>query len=108
MGHLKRRLLFYGLSISAYSSPLLMIISLATNYWLFSSEKITGQQILTKETTVHTTTLSPVSNSTNSTRKVPVKPLDVYYEPLDHIEASYGLWEMCRITGKLSKDLIIF
>jgi len=123
MGRLKHRLLFYGLSFSAYFSPIVMIISILTNYWLFSVERITnnGQSdttITTKPTTTTTTTTLnsqhltmntthsihiqittfSQSNSTStisSTRKT--------YESLGYIEASYGLWQVCKIMGKFSR-----
>jgi hypothetical protein len=123
MSRLRYRLLFYGLSLTAYLSPLLMIISLATNYWLFSSEKITGSQRFSTfpnpQTTTTTTIISSLfvtsesrsessfrtfykSNSTHfltsirtSTTTIPIN----YYPPTDYIEANYGLWRMCRIAG---------
>lgn len=51
MVQLKLRLLFYNLSFSAYSSPLLMIIALATNYWLYSTELVKEPKLSPKKTT---------------------------------------------------------
>jgi hypothetical protein len=74
MGRIKESFLFCGLTSSAFISPILMIISLTTNYWLFSREKVIIAQSV------------PVSING--------------YLPLDFIEANYGLWKMCKITGK--------
>lgn len=110
MGELKNRLLFYGLSISAYISPMLMIISIMTNYWLFSTEKITlSPQAAREKVSMATTTpqsqATPFHNSNmsmstlNKARVDTTTVVSLYYTPLDSIEASYGLWRMCRVIG---------
>ena len=116
MGRLKHRLLFYGLSFSAYSSPIVMIISILTNYWLFSVERITsnGQSETTTTSTLKSTTILNsylISNSTKpinisiiyfiQSNSTPITSLtSKTYDSLGHIEASYGLWKICKITGK--------
>jgi hypothetical protein len=100
MGQLKKKLLFFGLSLSAYTSPVLMIISLFTNHWLSSSEVLIIPTAKEKQTTTPSSYQSAfftknVAGSRNMTTKV--------FIPLDHLEANYGLWEMCKITGRIDK-----
>jgi hypothetical protein len=118
MGRLKHRLLFYGLSFSAYFSPIVMIISILTNYWLFSVERITNNgQSDTTITTKPTTTLNSQHLIMNTTQSIntqittfsqsnstsTMSSTTKTYEPLGYIEASYGLWQVCKITGNFSK-----
>ena len=115
MGRLKHTLLFYGLSISAYTSPIVMIVSMLTNYWLFSVERITHHPH-TVATTASSTTLTTRASTTRSFySKINVSSATLtpaitatstefttthHYELLAQIEASYGLWEICKVTGK--------
>jgi hypothetical protein len=85
MGKYRDRLLFGGLISSAYLSPILMIVSIATNYWIYSSEKAIPMM----------TTLSNEIDEILTTRSV------TEIVPLDFIEANYGLWIMCKVTGNL-------
>lgn len=87
MGQIKHRLLFFGLSVSAYVSPLLMIISILTINWLESVERFDPIQGLRDK----------VTTSINSTGKN--LPKNIYHLPLGTITANFGLWRMCRITG---------
>lgn len=110
MGQLKKKLLYIGLSASAYISPSLMILSLFTNYWLHSSETVVVPTAKDRPTT--TTTTTTVSGlffgNINVTRLMTTKNTTIkQYYPLDHMEALYGLWEMCKITGKRSNFIII-
>lgn len=149
MGQLKHRISFYALSISAYISPMLMILSLSTNHWLTSIEKTGGRdrptpssstRLITTTTTTTTTTSTTKSSTTtgaNPTNSAAMNVTNAHhhhhtftdkkniytvtgsfnnnksfalgdgtstpsfnlYIALDYIEATYGLWEMCRITG---------
>ena len=116
MGRLKHRLLFYGLSFSAYLSPIVMIISILTNYWLFSVERITGhgQSDTVTTSTLKSTTNLPSNLMINSTKPISL-PTSRFiqsnstsqitlttktFESLGYIEASYGLWKICKITGE--------
>lgn len=124
MGRLKHRLSFYAITTSAYISPLLMILSLATSHWLYSTEKLSQQYI---KASVATTSASMVISATS--RKTPIFNSNSHQnanssgigvvvgptsttrtkhsdaktttgpKPLDYIEAIYGLWEMCKIKG---------
>ena len=136
MGRLKHRLSFYGITLSAYISPLLMIMALATSHWLSSTEKLT-QQMLMRATV--TTTPPPGAQTSTVARKQPIfnsntnqlsssggsgafsissgaitstvrsakhgeshtKSTSPHAKPLEFIEATYGLWEMCKIKGSL-------
>ena len=82
MGRRKDRLLFCGLTSSAYISPLLMIISLLTNYWIYSSEKVITM----------TTVVSEITQAIGSSSIIRITPLE-------YTEANYGLWKMCKIRG---------
>ncbi|CAF0798500.1 unnamed protein product [Brachionus calyciflorus] len=98
MGKLKNRLLFVGLSISAYASPIFMIISILTHYWLNSMEKIQQQQQGLKDKTQTTTSIQMFVDYNNKNNKTNDFTQNLYYAPLDYIQASYGLWKMCRIS----------
>jgi hypothetical protein len=103
MGQLRKKLLYIGLSASAYTSPLLMILSLFTNYWLHSSETVVVPTAKDRPTTTTTTTTESgiFFANTNSTKISTTKNTTIkQYYPLDHMEALYGLWEMCKITGR--------
>ncbi len=96
----KNKFIFVGLSISAYLSPILMLISIMSNKWLYSVEKVSNGNTMSDRTYVpnigeKNTTLSKSDGSLTS------------FLPLEFIEASYGLWEMCRISGNFIL-LIIF
>ena len=110
MGRLKHKLLFYGLSLSAYFSPIVMIISMLTNYWLYSVEKITG---FPHSPTLQTSSIRPTSlvsnpliNFSNTKYVQTIASMSTestimkHNEPLGYIEASYGLWQICKVTGK--------
>ena len=116
MGRLKHTLLFYGLSISAYTSPIVLIVSMLTNYWLFSVERITHHPHGTSATTVllntrtSTTSHHTIQTHENSSKVESTSPVEEvtttkYYEPLPQIEASYGLWEICKISGNFRKEV---
>ena len=125
MGRLKHRLLFYGLSFSAYLSPIVMIISILTNYWLFSVERITGhgQSDTITTSTLKSTTNLPSNLMINSTKPIslPTSRFIIQsnstthitlttktFESLGYIEASYGLWKICKITGKWHVKNVFF
>ena len=91
MSHFKRKLLFFALSASAYISPMLMIISLFTNYWLSSIETV----LLTPTKDKQPSTL--ITKDPNGKNSTSIKP------GFNKIEAVYGLWEMCRISGMNKK-----
>jgi hypothetical protein len=97
MTNFKNSFIFIGLSVSAYLSPILMIISIMTNRWLFSTEKVANgernymnSQIAAKN---DLTKMQAGGNVSSATEPTPILPLD-------YIEAAYGLWQMCRIVGK--------
>ena len=84
-----------------------MAISLFTNYWLSSTEKLfspnNGRGAPPMPTTIISRnggTVGPgmgsvsVFNATTQQREN-----HIYYLPLNHIRASYGLWEMCKVNG---------
>jgi hypothetical protein len=86
---MKHKLLFFGLSFTAYVSPMLMIISILTNHWLFSKEKII----------YHRGILSDLVKTTNT--NITTTRYNRYSPPEDFTEAKYGLFRMCRTTGYL-------
>ncbi len=92
MSKAKTKFIFFGLSMSAYFSPILMIISIITTKWLYSIEKVTnGIIVQEKILSVNSGFLKP--NTSFAVSNV---------LPLEFIEATYGLWEMCRISGKFN------
>ena len=79
MGQIKNRLLFFGITCTAYISPLFMIISLSTNFWLFSTEKIQMPKNMNREKAA-VTTLQPTTVTTVSAALfTAVKPLPNNY-----------------------------
>lgn len=88
---MRHKLLFFGLSFTAYVSPMLMLISILTNYWLFSKEKIILHSgILT----------STIASDNHTTSSIQQTTFNRYSPPEDFTEAKYGLFRMCRTTGK--------
>lgn len=97
-----------------------MILSLLTTDWLYSKER-TNQTHLNKErlamatsTSTTTTRKIPIFNHNNnnnntilvssSTRsKFDVKTTTEFFQihvPLEIMEATYGLWKMCKVKGR--------
>ena len=91
------KLLFYVFSFSAYVSPSLMIISIATDYWLFSYEKITYQYA--KIVTATTRSIKLLNNTSTVTPVFSVDSIDPS-KLLDYMEANFGLWRMCKTLGE--------
>ena len=117
MGKLKHRFLFTVLTCSAYASPLLMVVSLWTNYWLLSTEKAFNSKSAEFETS-SVSTYFPIQVSTkgalenlaiksfNSTfrqQHTPSTTKSATNNPLYpvkfNIEVNYGLWEICKKIG---------
>ena len=63
MGQLKLRLLYYNLSFTAFTSPLLMIIALATNYWLYSTEMVKETKIAKATTEYYTVPIQTMTTT---------------------------------------------
>lgn len=103
MSKLKHKLLFIVLSSSAYVSPLLLVVSLWTNYWLLSTERT----IIPKDTEttmgIVTETNKLVVNSTlaqSSTIKQVTTTYNSLFPPTYHVYTNYGLWEFCKLSGQ--------
>ena len=118
MGKLKHRFLFTVLTCSAYASPLLMVVSLWTNYWLLSTEKAFNSKSAEFETS-SVSAYFPIQVSTKGAlENLAIKPFNstsrqqqytpattksttnnLLYPLKFNIEVNYGLWEICKKIG---------
>lgn len=111
MGKLKHRLLFAVLTSSAYISPILMILSLWTNYWLLSIERmIIPKELETTQLLLPSSTLSNALKTSADMKRI-TTTYNSFFPPTYRTTANYGLWQSCKKSGLVNllfKDLRTF
>ena len=122
MTKLKNKFIEFGVTFSAFLSPILMIISIFTNKWLYSIEKVSSGHFLLEKhfsTPIYFTNYQSTSKlfininqsndwnvtqiAKNNLKKINSTEIKPFYQPFDYIEATYGLWIICRKIGKIFK-----
>lgn len=114
MTRFRNNFIFIGLSLSAYISPLLMIVSILTSRWLFSFERVPKDQMneyaalfltttTTKSVTSHTVEiLSNLTQATTTTTTTTVGRKSSTQRKI-YIEAAFGLWSLCSVSSNLAQ-----
>ena len=96
MSSTKHKFLFIVLTCSAYISPLLMIMSLWSNYWLLSTEMIPISKENMAKAVVTLTELGKITMTT--TPKQPTTTYNSFFPPTYAVYANYGVWQYCKTS----------